>query len=143
MPVVVGSSITKPDEGIARTKGRCRILVADDLKSAADTLAMYFEYEGMETAVAYNGEQAVQAASRLKPEVVCLDIGMPVMDGLQAGREIRKILPDSFMVALTGWGTEEDRDRSRAAGFDLHMVKPVKMSELSDAVRGALPGCFP
>jgi CheY-like chemotaxis protein len=71
--------------------------------------------------VAYDGKQAVELAQQTKPDIVCLDIGMPVMNGFQAAREIRKILPLSFVVAITGWGTEEDRKNTRDAGFDLHL----------------------
>lgn len=136
LPVVVGSVhgvATEPVRPLPLQ--RCRVLIADDSKTSADTLALFFEAEGFEAAAAYDGQQAVEIASRLKPDLVCLDIGMPVMDGIEAGIEIRKLLPGALIVAITGWGKEEDRKKTREAGFDLHLVKPVEIGKLVDAVR--------
>lgn len=136
LPVVVSSVhgvATEPVQPLPLQ--RCRVLIADDSKTSADTLALFFEAEGFEAAAAYDGQQAVEIASRLKPDLVCLDIGMPVMDGIEAGIEIRKLLPGALIVAITGWGKEEDRRKTREAGFDLHLVKPVEIGKLVDAVR--------
>jgi len=84
----------------------------------------------------------VAVAGQLNPEAVCLDIGMPVMDGMEAAIQIRKLAPQAFIVAITGWGTEEDRAKTAKAGFDLHLVKPVRVDELSKAVRARFPGCY-
>jgi PAS domain S-box-containing protein len=107
-----------------------RVLVADDGKSTADIVAMFFRMEGMETVVAYDGAQAVILASEFRPQLVCLDIGMPVMDGYEAARQIRKLNPDVKIVALSGWGTPGDRSRSTGAAFDFHLVKPVSPDDL-------------
>lgn len=120
---------------------RYRALIADDSVSSADTLALLFETEGFASAVANDGEQAVKLAGLWKPDVVCLDIGMPTMDGHEAAGQIRKLLPRAFLVAVTGRSSEEDRRRSKAAGFDLHLIKPLKADELFALVRANLARC--
>jgi PAS domain S-box-containing protein len=107
--------------------GRLRILIVDDSPDGADSLAMLLEFGGHETHQAHDGLEAIEAAERLHPDVVLLDIGLPRMNGYEACRRIRE-QPwgrDLVLVALTGWGQEEDRNRSREAGFDAHLVKPV------------------
>ena len=104
-----------------------RILVADDNEDAAITLSMLLEAFGNEVRVAHDGEQAVEMAQSFRPDVILLDIGMPKLDGYQACERIR-LQPGgaaAFMVALTGWGGESDKERARAAGFDRHLVKPI------------------
>ncbi|MEO5716517.1 MAG: PAS domain S-box protein [Luteolibacter sp.] len=107
-----------------------RVLVADDGRSTADILGMFFSMEGMETAVAYDGAQAVAIAREFHPQVVCLDLGMPVMDGYEAARQIRLLDPEVVIIALSGWGAKDDRRRSSEAGFDFHLVKPVAPDDL-------------
>jgi CheY-like chemotaxis protein len=107
--------------------GRLRILIVDDSPDGADSLAMLLEFGGHETHQAHDGLEAIEGAERLHPDVVLLDIGLPRMNGYDACRRIRE-QPwgrDLVLVALTGWGQEEDRNRSREAGFDAHLVKPV------------------
>jgi two-component system CheB/CheR fusion protein len=109
-----------------------RVLVVDDGKSTADILAMFFELEGREVSVAYDGEEALAKAGQRMPQVILMDLGMPRMDGFEAARRIRQ-LPGGdrvTMVALSGWGQEKDKQRSREAGFDEHMVKPVSPDDL-------------
>ncbi len=118
-----------------------RVLVADDNVDAADTLAALLDIAGHTTRVVHDGAAAVEAAGAFLPELVFLDIGMPFMDGNEAARRLRRMpaLEGVMLVALTGWGTEEDRARSRAAGFDRHLLKPAVPSEveavLADAAR--------
>jgi PAS domain S-box-containing protein len=110
-----------------------RVVVADDNRDAADSLAALLSALGNEVAVAYDGVEAVEAARAFRPHVVMLDIGMPRLDGYCAAREIRKH-PDAQrikLVALTGWGHDGDRRRAREAGFDAHLVKPAKLDALS------------
>ena len=106
---------------------RRRILVADDNRDSADSLAMLLKIKGYEVGTAYDGEQAVEAAEALRPDVVLLDIGMPNLNGYDACRRIREQPwgQGMFLIALTGWGQEEDRRRTEEAGFDQHIVKPV------------------
>lgn len=116
----------------AAPAGPLRVLVADDNRDVVDSLAMLLELTGYEVERAYDGLQAVEAAERCRPDLVLLDIGMPNLDGYEVCRRIRQ-QPwgrDLLVVALTGWGQEDDRLRSKAAGFDNHLVKPVDRSEL-------------
>lgn len=114
-----------------------RVLVADDNRNAADTLAMILEVEGYEVAVAYDGQEAVDLAKTFAPALAFLDLGMPRVSGLDAARAIRRIFPDIVLAALTGWGAEEDRRGTREAGFNVHLVKPMNIDEIR-AVIGSL-----
>ncbi|RPI61678.1 MAG: response regulator, partial [Lysobacterales bacterium] len=109
-----------------------RVVVADDNRDAADSLAALLSALGNEVTVAYDGVEAVEAARAFRPQVIMLDIGMPRLDGYRAAREIRKH-PDAQgikLVALTGWGQDDDRRRAREAGFDAHLVKPAELDAL-------------
>src|SRR5207248_661819 len=116
----------------ARSLPKCRILVVDDLRDAADSMAMMLRVMGHDTRTAYDGLEAVQTAAAFQPNVVLLDIGLPKMNGYEAARRIRsepwggKVA----LVALTGWGQEEDKRRSLEAGFDHHLTKPVEAAAL-------------
>jgi len=104
-----------------------RILVADDNRDAADTLALILELDGHEVQKAYDGLEALQLAEKFRPQIALLDIGMPHLNGYQTARHIRD-RPwghSVLLVALTGWGQEQDRRQAREAGFDRHLVKPV------------------
>jgi signal transduction histidine kinase/ActR/RegA family two-component response regulator len=111
---------------------RRRILAVDDNRDAADSLTRMLELMGHETRAAYDGLEAVQAAAVFRPEVVLLDIGLPKMNGYEAARQIRreKWGKDVVLIALTGWGQEEDRRRALEAGFDHHLTKPVEGAAL-------------
>jgi len=110
---------------------RRRVLVVDDLKPSADTLALMLSGLGQETRVAYDGEAAIAAAAAYLPEVIFLDIAMPGMDGYEVARQLRQTLGASLvLVALTGYGQEQDRQRAFAAGFDQHLVKPTTIDAL-------------
>jgi CheY-like chemotaxis protein len=115
-----------------KREGKCRILVVDDNRDSADSLAMLLKVMGNEVSTAYDGEQAVQVAGASKPDVVLLDIGMPKLNGYDACRRIREQSwgTGMFLIALTGWGQEEDRRRTEAAGFNHHIVKPVDPADL-------------
>jgi CheY-like chemotaxis protein len=115
-----------------------RILVADDNADSATTLSIMLEMLGNEVRVAHDGEQAVRAAREFRPDAILLDIGMPKLNGYDACAQLRE-LPETasaVMVALTGWGQDEDKARSRAAGFDHHIVKPVEPSMLEALISG-------
>jgi signal transduction histidine kinase/ActR/RegA family two-component response regulator len=106
---------------------KLRILVADDNTDVADSLGMLFKALGAEVQVVYDGMAALGAIGDFEPAVVVLDLGMPGMDGYEVARQIRQQhrFREVTLIALTGWGEEADRQRSRAAGFDHHLVKPV------------------
>jgi len=105
-----------------------RILVVDDNHDAADALCMLLTFNGHETHTEYDGEAAVAAAATFRPDIILMDIGLPGLNGYEAARQIgaRHTGPDRpVLVAVTGWGQSEDRQRSKNAGFDAHVVKPM------------------
>jgi len=110
----------------------CRILVVDDNTDVADSLGMVLRVLGAEVRVVYSGSAALKALDAFNPTVVLLDVGMPEMDGYELARQIRQQprFHEVKLIALTGWGQEDDRRRSRAAGFDHHLVKPVDIDVL-------------
>jgi two-component system, chemotaxis family, CheB/CheR fusion protein len=110
-----------------------RILVVDDDRDSAESLAMLLQLTGHEAHIAHDGPEAVEKAATFQPDVILLDIGLPGLNGYEAARRIRdqQRHEDLTLVALTGWGQDEDRDRSREAGFDAHMTKPVDFTALA------------
>ncbi len=138
LPVVAEASA--PTEDAGRPEGdtsALRILIVDDNRDSADSLAMMLKMMGHETSAVYDGEEAVSAASAFTPDVILLDIGLPKLNGYEACRRIRKLEPgkDMVIVAQTGWGQEEDRQRTHEAGFDHHFVKPVDPQALMKLLR--------
>jgi PAS domain S-box-containing protein len=107
-----------------------RVLVVDDNIDAADTLGALLDMNGHATRVANDGYQAIEMAQEFQPQVVFLDIGLPGMNGYEVARKLRELpgMDRAFLVALTGWGTREDRERSSEAGFDHHLTKPADMN---------------
>jgi CheY-like chemotaxis protein len=119
-----------------------RILVVDDNQDAVESLAKLLQLGGHETHMAYDGLEAVEAAKALQPDVIFLDVGLPGLNGYEAARRIRKQQADKriVLVALTGWGQEEDRRRSKQAGFDAHLVKPVDPTTLAQLLHELAAG---
>lgn len=111
-----------------------RALVIDDDPDCADTIAMVLRRFGAEVSVAYSGEAGLIQFSAAPQDIIFLDIGMPKMDGYATARAIRSCQGDRRVriVALTGWGRGEDRERTLKAGFDHHLVKPVEASQLRE-----------
>jgi CheY-like chemotaxis protein len=116
----------------AGTTNHRRILVADDNTDAASTLGAMLELMGHEVMTASDGADAVEKAIAFQPEIIFLDVGMPRMNGYDACEAIRKSPGGDRMtiIALTGWGQESHKKRSREAGFDRHFVKPVALEDL-------------
>ena len=115
-----------------------RILVVDDNQDAADSLAMMLALDGHEVRQTYAGAPALACLREFRPDVILLDIGLPGMDGYEVARRIRE-QPDGAsvrLIALTGYGQESDKSRTRAAGFDEHLVKPVELRNLHEALAG-------
>jgi len=110
-----------------------RIVVADDNPDAAASLAEILELLGHEVWTANDGQEAVEKVQALEPDIVFLDLGMPRLDGIEAARRIRKmpLRHRARLVALTGWGQEADRRRTREAGFDQHVIKPIDAPQLN------------
>lgn len=117
-----------------------RILVVDDNRDACTSLAMLLEIMGNQVSTAYDGQMAIQIAETFRPQLILMDIGMPVLDGYEATRHIRALdwAKDTRIVALTGWGQDHDRRRSQIAGCSGHLVKPVSRTELENLLRDAL-----
>ncbi len=108
-----------------------RVLVVDDNEDAAQTLAALLSHDGHELQVANSGEEALALAFEFEPEAVLLDIGMPGMNGLEVARELRRRMgPGVRLIAVTGFGQAQDRERTREAGFDFHLTKPVDPAEV-------------
>lgn len=107
-----------------------RVLVVDDNEDAAFLLQRALRRRGHEATVAYDGPSALELARRESPDVALLDLGLPVMDGLELATRIRERHPAALLVAVTGYGQQQDRERSAAAGFDHHLVKPVDLDAL-------------
>ena len=117
-----------------------RVLVVDDNADAADSLAMLLQVRGDEVRVAYDGEEALFAEQEFKPDILLLDIGMPKLSGYDVARRVREARgPGVLLVAITGWGQEEDRQRARDAGFDHHFTKPVDYAALLAVIDEAKP----
>jgi CheY-like chemotaxis protein len=136
LPAVAGASRPPSPPAVVETKraARRRVLIVDDSEDGAQSLAMLLQFGGHDTYQAHDGVEAIEAATRLRPDVVLLDIGLPRLNGYEVCSRIRKEPWGSqvTLVALTGWGQEEDRHRSMEAGFDEHLVKPVDHDVLLD-----------
>jgi len=111
---------------------RLKILVVDDNPDSATSMAMMLSMMGHETRTAHDGEAALATAEQFRPQVVLLDIGLPKLNGYEVAQRIRQAEWGTamFLVAITGWGQDEDRRRSEDVGMDLHMVKPVEPGAL-------------
>jgi two-component system, sensor histidine kinase len=117
-----------------------RVLVVEDNLDAALTLADLLGIWGYEVSTVHDGLSAVETAPRFRPDVVLLDIGLPGIDGYEVARRLRRRpeLAGLLIVAVTGYGQESDRQRSREAGFDHHLVKPVDLETLRRLLKGAV-----
>jgi CheY-like chemotaxis protein len=141
LPVVVAAAGPQPTGGTeepAAPKSSLRILLVDDNRDAADSLVMLLRLMGNDTRTAYDGQEGVAVAGEFRPDVILLDIGLPKLNGYEACRRIRGQSwgRKAVLIAVTGWGQEEDRRRSHEAGFDHHMVKPVDPQELMKLLAG-------
>jgi CheY-like chemotaxis protein len=130
-PITGEGSAGEGSEAVPAAPQR-RILVVDDNVDAAESLALVLRMEGHEVRVAHDGPAALAAVEAEPPDLVFLDIGMPVMNGYDVAQRLRQRpgLENLVLVAMTGWGQEEDRRRSQEAGFDHHLVKPVEPETL-------------
>jgi CheY-like chemotaxis protein len=123
-----------PARGVAAA--RRRILVVEDNLDSAEAMLLLLKGVGHEVTVVSDGREAVDVAKRLRPEVILLDIGLPGMDGYELARMLRN-MPETRsarLIAVSGYGQQKDRARSREAGFDMHLVKPVDPSKLTEAI---------
>ena len=136
LPILIESSQAPPSEQPDEPPATptCRVLVVDDNRDGAESLALLLKYIGCETRTAHDGVEAVEQAAAFRPDVVLLDLGLPKLNGYEACRRIREQPrgAEILIVALTGWGQDEDRRRSNEAGFDDHFVKPVPLQALTN-----------
>lgn len=132
---------TSPAAGRKNGKRRMRVLVVDDNADSANVLATLLRHRGLEVIVVYTGQDALHAAEGFRPHVILLDVGMPGMSGLEVARRVRgrSRAPRPLIVAITGWNKEDDLRRTKEAGFDVHLLKPVDESQLFEVLETATP----
>jgi PAS domain S-box-containing protein len=137
LPLVAAGPPVAAREPDSRAQRARRVLVADDNEDAARLLGMSLRLEGHDVRTVHDGAQAVATAAEFQPDIVLLDLGMPRMNGLEAARHIRAQRGGEkvTLIALTGWGQEEDKRRTREAGFDHHWTKPVSTALLEAILR--------
>jgi CheY-like chemotaxis protein len=141
LPLAAGSRATtdrETDEQAAATA--LRVLVVDDNRDSADSLAMMLELMGHDVRIAYNGAQALQIAHRFSPQVAMIDIAMPDMDGYAVLRSLRAMpkLENTLFGAMTGFGSESDFARTQEAGFEAHLLKPVDLASFEALLARAM-----
>jgi PAS domain S-box-containing protein len=134
---VPGSGRAQPVTASGKPVTKRRVLIADDNRDAAESLAILLRLEGHEVAVATNGREALSVFQALGPQIALLDIGMPELDGYEVARRIRQSPtgPQTLLIAITGWGQDSDKARATAAGFIHHFTKPIEPSRLFDLLR--------
>jgi PAS domain S-box-containing protein len=119
-------------DGVEAEIPHCRVLVVDDNVDAARTLATMLALKGQDVRTAFGGRTALEIAARWRPQVIVLDLGLPDVNGYEVCRGVRSsdLQPSPLLIACTGWGQDEDRERSREAGFDAHLVKPIEADDV-------------
>lgn len=137
----VGGARREPALRATSTATPKRILIVDDNNDAADSLSQLLELMGHSTATAYDGRSAIERAKQFSADLVLLDLGMPDVDGFEVCQRLRalELTAPPRIVAMTGWGRSEDRERTRSAGFDAHLVKPVDSAALARVLEEPTP----
>jgi PAS domain S-box-containing protein len=141
--VLAPSSVLADESGAAGSRGhthRARILIVDDNRDAAESLGMVLGFAGYDVSLAFSGPQALEVGARVRPVVAIIDIGMPGMSGHEVALRMRHEAwgRDAALIALTGFGQDEDKRASRASGFDDHITKPVDPADLEQVLTGLL-----
>ena len=128
------STVFQPEQGHTAR----RILIVDDNRDSVDSLAKLLRLTGHEVETALDGPTGINTARRYQPEIIFLDIGLPEMDGYEIAKRLREdaSLTKVTLIAMTGWGQEEDKRRAMEAGFDQHLTKPVEISAIEDVLSG-------
>ena len=128
--------MTRAQHDTGGTTTKRRLLVVDDNKDAAESMSMLLEMWGHEVAFAFDGPSALETAEQWQPEAVFLDIGLPGMDGYEVAERLRELphAKDAVLIAITGYGQDDDRLRSVRAGIDHHLVKPVAPDALRSLI---------
>jgi CheY-like chemotaxis protein len=119
-----------------------RVLIVDDNRDAADSLGLLLGLDGHDVRVAYAGRPALEIAKQFHPDVAILDLGLPDLSGYDVARLLRQdtVTRRVALIALTGWGQDEHKQRAREAGFDHHLTKPVDLDQLASVMVPAAPG---
>jgi CheY-like chemotaxis protein len=132
LPAATHQEVEQDEQERESAEGGLRVLVIDDNRDSADSATDVLRLLGNHVECAYDGEGGIAVASRLKPQMVLLDLAMPGMDGFEARRRLREQAGSAgaFLVAMTGFGNEDDKRRTREAGFDAHLTKPVELDAL-------------
>ena len=143
LPCAMASNVLQPPPTPADTtqdSALHRILVVDDNLDAAQSLAMLLQMDGHETAVAHDGQRALEVAQSFSPQVILLDIGLPLMNGYEVAKQLREQPWGRAikLIAVTGWGQDQDRQQALAAGFDHHLTKPLDPARLSSLLGGTI-----
>jgi signal transduction histidine kinase/CheY-like chemotaxis protein len=138
---IEGAVKPTPADVVPVEQAQHRILVVDDNEDAALVLSMQLRLAGHDLKVAYGGAEALEAARDFRPDTVILDLGMPGLNGFDTARAIRQEPwgRQVLLIAVTGWGQAEDKRRSREAGFDHHLVKPIKAADIESLLRDEFP----
>ena len=124
----------------SKPESKLRVLVVDDNVDSAETIAEMLKLWGHDVTTAHDGAAALEAARAYRPDAVLLDLGLPIIDGLETARRLRaEGLKGALLVAVTGYGAAEDRARAAAAGFDTHLTKPVSPEALHDVLKRGKP----
>jgi CheY-like chemotaxis protein len=136
LPLAVMGGNRKDNLDMEDRKGKCRVLVVDDNVDGAVTLSVIIKHMGHSVRITHDGAAALTVAQEFRPELILMDIGMPGMDGYETCQRMRREEWSSgvHIVALTGWGQEEDKRKAMRAGFDRHLVKPVDRKTLIDVL---------
>ena len=134
LPAAARRAASEEQPGTNASAGRrgARILVVDDNRDTAQSMARLLKLLGNEVETAHDGPSAIEVARTLRPEFVLLDIGLPGMDGYEVARRLREepCCTPAVIIGVSGYGQDEDRRRSREAGFDHHLIKPVDFDKL-------------
>ena len=133
-------SETRPPNPLGEMAATLRILVVDDNRDAAISMAALLKTYGHDAEVAYDGAMAVARAKAIQPDVILLDIGLPDLDGYAVARALRALrwVKRPLLIAVTGWGTPSDRERAFDAGFDEHLTKPIDYASLGEIIKAGL-----
>lgn len=150
LPVASQAEIQESEQAREDAAGGLRVLVIDDNRDSADSATDVLRLLGNQVESAYDGERGVAAARRLRPHMILIDLAMPGMDGFEVRQQLRDAgdAANAYLVAMTGFGNEEDKQRTRAAGFDAHLTKPVELDALVSLLneartRAGLPQAMP
>jgi CheY-like chemotaxis protein len=132
LPRAMPAGPTEEQHSLDEVAGGLRVLVIDDNRDSADSATDVLRLLGNQVETAYDGESGIAASVRFRPHMILLDLAMPGMDGFEARRQLHELggSLSPYLVAMTGFGNEEDKRRTRAAGFDAHLTKPVELDAL-------------